>query len=347
MSAEAHLAQVRARLSGGEPLRLTRAAVAGGTPQALGLAVALVETGLPVALIEADDWDLKRARDALARSGRGAGLSLTRDPGAAAGADLVAEASGGDIALRVALLRQMGARAPGALHLSLGAGVSLGALRDGLGGPCALIETDAPPPGIGLMEIVQGSDRRAAGLAWRLGALPMILPSFVGPRLIAAIEDEAESLIFQGATPWEVDAAAEGFGFTLGPCAAQDQRGLDRALARHRAQGFHPVPLIARMVPEGRLGRKGGVGWYRYPGGGGRVIDPLIEDLAREEAHFAGLPPRAIGEGEIVERLLAALLRSARAVRLEAAVVDLISVMACGFPAERGGILYHAGVREC
>jgi len=344
VSGAAHLAAVRARLGAGTPLELTRAAVAGGSPQGLGLAVALIETGAAVTLIEQDDFDVRRARDMLARSGRGAGIAVSTDPDTATGAGLVVDASGGSAAQRVSLLHRLAERAPGALLVSLGAGVPLGALRDGLNRPVALIDTDAPPPAIGLVEIIQGSDRRAAALALRLGAVPVTLPTFAGARLIAALEDEAEALVFQGSTPWEVDAAAEAFGFTPGPCAAQDLRGLDRARARHHISG-HLLPLIARMVPEGRLGRKGGVGWYRYPGGGGRVIDPLIEDLAREEAHFAGVTPRAIPDAEITGRLLAALLRSARATRLDPGVIDLISVLACGFPADKGGILYHSGVR--
>lgn len=345
MTPEAHLAALRARLSQGEPLPLARAAVAGGSPQALGLAVALAATGTAVTLIEDDEWDAARARDALARAGRGAAIAIATDPAAAEGADLLAEASGGNPERRLALMMGLAPRAPGALVVSLGPGPGLGALRDALGRPVALIDTAAPPPAIGLMEIVRGSDPRALGLGWRLGALPVVVPAFKGARLIAALEDEAEALVFQGSTPWDVDAAAEGFGFDLGPCAAQDLRGLDRAFARHRAQG-HALPLIDRMVSEGRLGRKGGVGWYRYPGGGGRVIDPLIEDLAREEARFAGVTPRPIPEAEIVERLLRALQRTALSLGIEPGIVDLISVMACGFPESKGGLLFHRAQAE-
>lgn len=46
-------------------------------------------------------------------------------------------------------------------------------------------------------------------------------------------------------------------------------------------------PILGRMVAEGRIGKVGGVGYYRYPGGGGAVVDPLIEDLILEEAYYA------------------------------------------------------------
>ncbi|WP_370223058.1 3-hydroxyacyl-CoA dehydrogenase family protein [Pararhodobacter marinus] len=344
MTPSEHLAAIRARLSQGEAMALTRAAVAGGSPQALGLAVAMVTAGAEVALIEADDWDLTRARDALIRAGRLDGITLTTDSAAAEGAEVIVEASEGDIGLRLALLSEMARTAPDALRVSLGPGVSLGALKDGLRGPVALIDTDAPPPAIDLIEIAKGSDPRAAGFARALGALPVIVPLFLGAKLIAALEDEAEALVFQGSTPWEVDAAAEAYGFALGPCAAQDLRGLDRARARHRVTG-HDLPVLDRMVQEGRLGRKAGVGWYRYPGGGGRVIDPLIEDLAREEAHFAGFSPREIPESEIRRRLIGALIRAGHALRVEPAMVDLVSVLACGFPAAKGGVLFDAAPR--
>lgn len=340
MTPEAHLTALRHRLSQGTPLALQRAAVAGGSPQALGLAVALAETGVAVTLIEEDEWDRLRAGDVLHRAGKGAGITLATDLAAAAGAGLLVEASGGAAPLRVSLLSAMARVAPEALRVSMGAGVALGALREGLGGPVALIDSDAPPPGIGLVEIIKGSDSRVLRLAWRLRALPVVVPAFKGVRLIAALEDEAEALVFQGSTPWEVDAAAEGFGFDLGPCAAQDLRGLDRAVARHRAKG-HALPVVERMVSEGRLGRKASVGWYRYPGGEGRVVDPLVEDLAREEARFAGVTPRPIPATEIVERLLRALLRTALALGIESGLADLISVLACGFPAAKGGILFH------
>ncbi len=58
------------------------------------------------------------------------------------------------------------------------------------------------------------------------------------------------------------------------------------------------------------MGKIGGVGHYRYPGGGGAVIDPLIEDLILEEAYFAKQIRTAMDDGALVKHLNSALAQS-------------------------------------
>lgn len=111
--------------------------------------------------------------------------------------------------------------------------------------------------------------------------------------LAAYVSLACERLLLTGSTPAEIDSALEAAGFALGPFAAQDRDGVDTELAARAAVlAQHGVPddlpLFARAVSVGRLGRKAGVGWYRYPGGVGPVEDPLVEDLAAEEAHYHG-----------------------------------------------------------
>lgn len=105
-----------------------------------------------------------------------------------------------------------------------------------------------------------------------------------------------EDLLFRHTTPWELDEALEACGFELGPCEAMDLLGLEKVLARCPDR---PGPVLRRMVAEGRMGKIGGVGFYRYPGGGGAVIDPLIEDLIREEAWFAKRERRELEESAL------------------------------------------------
>ncbi len=77
------------------------------------------------------------------------------------------------------------------------------------------------------------------------------------------------------------------------------------------------------------------------------MIDPLVEDLAREEAWFAGVTRRRIDEAEIVERLVLAMVNEAAAILSEgiaarASDIDLVTVLGYGFPRWRGGLMHYA-----
>lgn len=126
--------------------------------------------------------------------------------------------------------------------------------------------------------------------------------------VVAAVQDafwlRAETLLYHHTNPWELDEALCAQGFERGPCEAQDLVGLDRVLARNPAR---PVPVLPRMVAEGRMGKIGGVGFYRYPGGGGAVIDPLIEDLILEEAWFGKITRSELSDDDLVAQMIAAL----------------------------------------
>lgn len=117
--------------------------------------------------------------------------------------------------------------------------------------------------------------------------------------------------------PWELDEALTDAGFAIGPCEAQDLVGLEQVLARRRAMGG-PDTILARMVAEGRVGKGGGWGYYRYPGGGGAVIDPLLEDLIDEEAHFARSTRTNLSDAALVAHMVAVLQDVPRDVALAA-----------------------------
>ncbi|MBM2292569.1 hypothetical protein JQX09_11635 [Sulfitobacter pseudonitzschiae] len=123
----------------------------------------------------------------------------------------------------------------------------------------------------------------------------------------AALQDSfwlaADQLLMFHTNPWELDEALEAAGYQMGPCAAMDLLGLDVVLDRRHGAAS---PILPRMVAEGRMGKKGGVGHYRYPGGGGAVIDPLIEDLILEEAWFAKVTRHDLSDAELVARMQAA-----------------------------------------
>ena len=357
--AKVYLDAARAPLLAGRSYAPRTAAVAGGSPQALGFAVALARTGVAVTLIEGDQHDAQRVSDTLSQAKTQAGISIVVDVSMITNVDVLIEASGAAAPQRLAILTALRKiAAADAVLISLGYDPQF--LDDAAqfedAGRLVLIDTAAPPPHIDLVEIIAASATteaaltRVEGLARHLGALPLRTSAFLGGSLLAGFEDCAEDLVFRGSTPWEVDAAVEAFGFDLGPCAAQDLRGLDIAYARHRREDASKArrfatPVLDRMVPEGRLGRKGGVGWYRYPGGGGRVIDPLIEDLAREEAYFAGATTLPIPDDTLRQHLVLALINDAASLYakgIPAPVIDLAATAATGFPPTLGGPLFFA-----
>ncbi|MEM8796776.1 MAG: 3-hydroxyacyl-CoA dehydrogenase family protein [Pseudomonadota bacterium] len=151
---------------------------------------------------------------------------------------------------------------------------------------------------------------------------------FLANRIERRFYEGAERLLLRGALPYEIDEALVASGFSIGPFEAQDLSGLDGPYYARRSErerlpeARHFKALVSdRMVEEGRLGKKVGVGWYRYPGGGGAVIDPLIEDLIAEEAHFAKIPRREFSDDEIV-RYLNAVLGKACEACLDAGIVE-------------------------
>jgi 3-hydroxyacyl-CoA dehydrogenase len=119
-----------------------------------------------------------------------------------------------------------------------------------------------------------------------------------------------DRLLLVGVTPWELDEALEHAGFSEGLLKAQDHIGLDVAFARRRAAGTDLL-VADRMVREGRLGRSIGVGWYRYPGGGGAVIDPLMEDMIVEEARFAQIDQMPLTAAGAADALIVGVMNAA------------------------------------
>lgn len=116
-----------------------------------------------------------------------------------------------------------------------------------------------------------------------------------------------DHLLMCHTNPWELDEALCAWGYATGPCEVMDHLGLHIVLERRAGAGS---PILRRMVAEGRIGKIGGVGHYRYPGGGGAVIDPLIEDLILEEAYFAKQIRTAASDDTLVKHLNAALAQS-------------------------------------
>ena len=150
----------------------------------------------------------------------------------------------------------------------------------------------------------------------------------------------------------QVDRALERWGFAMGPFRVADVVGNDVSwLIRKRRYAERPdaprQPIPDRLCELGRFGQKTGAGWYRYePGRREAVPDPEVEALIAGVRRELGITPREIEDREVVERCVLALGNEGarileEGIALRASDVDLVWLAGYGFPAHRGGPMYH------
>jgi 3-hydroxyacyl-CoA dehydrogenase/enoyl-CoA hydratase/3-hydroxybutyryl-CoA epimerase len=166
-------------------------------------------------------------------------------------------------------------------------------------------------------------------------------PGFYTTRALAPYLQEAARLVEEGAAIEDVDRAMVRFGFPVGPVTLLDEVGIDVgakvAKVMHEAFGARMTPPagMARVIEDGRLGRKNRRGFYTYDGKEKRV----------DESVYALLPerqPRKFEEREIQERLVFAFLNEA-VLCLQDGILrtprdgDVGAVFGLGFPPFRGG----------
>jgi len=180
---------------------------------------------------------------------------------------------------------------------------------------------------------------------------------FVANRMLAYYMREAYLLLEEGASVEQIDRVLTDFGLPVGPYGMQDIAGIDvgarirqylKSIGKSRAEG--PQSAIPdRLFEMGRYGQKTGAGWYKYdaPGSRNRHTDPLIEELANEEARKRGIVRRPITDDEIIARITTALANEgARVLEEKFATrpgdIDIIYVYGFGFPRYRGGPMFYA-----
>jgi len=160
-------------------------------------------------------------------------------------------------------------------------------------------------------------------------------------------------LLEEGATPPEVDRALEKFGMAMGPFRMSDLAGNDVGW-RIRKRRYVEKPqmrysrIADRLCEQGRYGQKTGAGWYRYEAGRRDALpDPAVESMIAAYRKEIGVTPRKIGDGEIVDRLILALINEGarileEGIAFRASDIDLVYLTGYGFPLYRGGPMFYA-----
>ena len=203
-----------------------------------------------------------------------------------AAADLMIEAINEDAAAKEQLFRAADAALPsGAILASNTSSIPITSLAAVTSRPDRVIGMHFfnPVPVLQLVEVIralQTSDETAAAivaLARDLGKVPAEandFPGFVSNRILMPFINEAAYALMEGVAEADaIDTIAKlGFAHPMGPLALADLIGLDTCVAimdvLHTGLGdpkYAPCPLLRRYVAAGRLGRKSGRGFYKYP----------------------------------------------------------------------------------
>jgi len=355
------------------PLRC--AAVIGAGTMGRGIVISLANAGLHVLwldnnpqMVEAglvmaeETWahNVTKGRiDSAEAAARRARIAAVDGYAALADADLVIEAVYENLELKQSIFRELDtAMKPGAILASNTSALDIDAIAAVTARPEAVLGLHffSPAHIMKLLEIIRGARtapavlQAAKELGARMGKVAVVAGNchgFIGNRMLHTYVREARMLLLEGAWPHQVDAALQGFGFAMGPFRMYDVVGIDlewraRELAG-QGQDDPAVQVDNRLCELERFGQKSGKGYYLYaPGSRQAEHDPAVDGLVQMQSERLGFVRREIGNEEIVERCLLALVNEGAKILEEGIAstshdIDLVYLNGYGFPAERGG----------
>jgi len=364
---------------------IKRAAVVGAGTMGGGIAMNYANAGIPVLLKEVDRAALDRGLATIRRNyevtmSKGkmtaeqvektmALITPTTSYDGFDQVDIVTEAVFENMDLKKATFAELGkVTRPDCILASNSSTLDIDQFANASGRPSQVLGHHyfSPANVMKLLEIVRGRETSKQAiatslkLAKRLGKVGVVVGNcfgFVANRMLAYYMREAYLLLEEGASVEQIDRVLTEFGLPVGPYGMQDIAGIDvgarirqylKSIGKSRAEG--PQSAIPdRLFEMGRYGQKTGAGWYKYdaPGSRNRTTDPLIEELANEEARNRGIVRHPIADDDIIARITTALANEgARVLEDKFATrpgdIDIIYVYGFGFPRHRGGPMFYA-----
>jgi len=361
--------------------RVGRMGVIGAGVMGAAIAELAAAHDLPVVLKDIDrdalDAGLRHAGDLLRKAAAArlfsqeeaslkfALLSGSLDYADLADADLVVEAVVERMAVKQQVLREAEDATSGAVLATNTSSLSVDGIADSARDPASVlgIHFFNPVHKMPLVEVVAGPRTgpealaTGFGLVTALGKTPILVadkPGFLVNRLLAPYLNEAGFLLDEGYGVGAIDEALVSFGMPMGPLRLLDEIGFDvaRHASREMANAFgdrmRPSGVLDRMMEDARLGRKNGLGFYRYKDGREVGPDPSVDGMFSGGARLAAVPALSDSPDDVIRRrCLYAMVNEASHALDESVVespdaVDLAMVLGTGFPPFRGGILRWA-----
>lgn len=360
---------------------VTSIGVVGAGTMGAGIAIACLDAGFPVVLVERDQEGLERGVqrivanydksvakgriDAATGEERLSRLTGTTNMQHLAPVDLIIEAVFEDEDVKRNVFAQLDAvMKPGGILATNTSYLDIDALAATISRPQDVVGYHffSPAHIMKLLEIVVGEKTDpnvvATGfeLARKLRKVPVragVADGFIGNRVLAAYRLAADFMLEDGATPAQIDAAMRAYGFPIGPYQVLDMAGLDiswarrKRLAATRAPEDRYVAIGDKICEQGWFGQKAGRGYYIHDQDGGPVENPDVLAIIEEERRTQGITPRSFTEQEIQERCLFAMANEgarlvAERVALRPSDVDVVLLYGYGFPRHRGGPMMAA-----
>lgn len=177
----------------------------------------------------------------------------------------------------------------------------------------------------------------------KMAALVGVCPGFVGNRILFPRQDQANSLLLEGAMPWDVDRVFFEFGFPMGPFAMSDLAGLDIRWNKETSKGETIRDVLCEMD---RRGQKNGRGYYDYAEDRSANPSAEVEKVIRDFAARSGKATREVSDEEILERCIYPMINEgfkilAEGKAIRASDIDVIWIKGYGWPVYRGGPMYY------
>ncbi|UQS90990.1 3-hydroxyacyl-CoA dehydrogenase [Pseudomonas chlororaphis subsp. piscium] len=356
-------------------IEIQRAAVIGAGTMGRGIVMCLANAGVAVQWVDNNPQMLEQALTAVSETyahnvrqgridqaeadARRARVSAAADYLAIRDVDLVIEAVYENLELKQKIFRELdGLIQPRAILASNTSALDIDAIAAVTRRPRQVLGLHffSPAHIMKLLEIVRGAAtapqvlEAALALGERMGKVSVVsgnCPGFIGNRMLRTYVLEARKMLLEGAFPYQVDAALQGFGFAMGPFRMYDVVGIDlewraRQLAG-KGQEAHEVQVDNRLCEAGRFGQKSGKGYYHYePGSRQAEPDVQVDALVQQVSEGLGYRRRDIGPEEILERCLLALVNEGAKILEEGIAgsaydIDLVYLNGYGFPADKGG----------
>jgi 3-hydroxyacyl-CoA dehydrogenase len=350
-------------------LPVNKIGIVGAGTMGGGIAMAFLAAGFPVTLIEAKQDALDRGTAHIratlqSRADRGkltqdkadaqiAALTPSLDLASLADADLVVEAIFENLEVKKDLFAKLSTVVrPDAILATNTSFLDVNAIAAAATHPERVLGMHffSPANVMRLLEVVRAAKTGDAvlasvmALAKKLGKAAVVsgvCHGFIGNRMLAARQVQADAMLLEGVLPWEIDRVLTDFGFPMGPFAMLDLAGLDIGW-----EGEADT-VKSRLVAAGRKGQKSGAGYYDYSAKQASPSQVTLDVIAG----LASAAPGSVtlSDEDILARLLLPMINEGakildEGIALRGSDIDLAWITGYGWPAQTGGPMFHADV---